>query len=115
MPITLLERNTVYKILRFAGSVDDRHHLASMGIISGAEISIIGQLGNNFIMKVLEALENKTDTFNKSHRFSVSYAHGYVLSVTGKYATPEELQKISDKHMYQRKQYMKENGLCAMR
>ena len=56
MPITLLERNTVYKILRFAGSVDDRHHLASMGIISGAEISIIGQLGNNFIMKVLEFL-----------------------------------------------------------
>ena len=78
-------------------------------------IVILEDTDEKRIQSFLEVLENKTDTFNKSHRFSVSYAHGYVLSVTGKYATPEELQKISDKHMYQRKQYMKENGLCAMR
>lgn len=52
MPITLLEKNVIYTLLRFAGHDKERNHLESMGLVPGVQLSLIGSLGNNYIVKV---------------------------------------------------------------
>lgn len=39
-------------MLPFAGHDKERNHLESMGLVPGVQLSLIGSLGNNYIVKV---------------------------------------------------------------
>lgn len=52
MPLTLLDFNTAYQVLRIAGDDKVRHHLQSMGIVPGAVVRLLSKLGKNYIVKV---------------------------------------------------------------
>ncbi|MEE3480521.1 MAG: FeoA family protein [Lachnospiraceae bacterium] len=52
MPLTLLDADTPYEIIRIAGNDEVRKHLQSMGIVPGAVVRLLTKLGKNYIVKI---------------------------------------------------------------
>lgn len=52
MPLTLASQGEENTILRVGGSPEMRTHLADMGFVAGATVSIISMIGGNVIVSV---------------------------------------------------------------
>lgn len=55
MPLTLATQGQENIILRVGGSPEVRTHLADMGFVAGATVSIISMIGGNLIVNVKES------------------------------------------------------------
>ena len=54
MPLTIADRGKEYTIARVAGNPDIRKHLADLGFVSGAKITVVNEVNGNFIVNVKE-------------------------------------------------------------
>ena len=55
MPLTLANAGEENTILRVGGSAEVKKHLADLGFVAGAAVSVVASLGGNVIVKVKEA------------------------------------------------------------
>ena len=55
MPITLANQGEVVMTQRVGGSQEIKNHLADLGFVPGADVSIITEIGGNLIVNVKES------------------------------------------------------------
>lgn len=55
MPITLAGQGEEVMIQRVGGSQEIKNHLADLGFVPGADVSIITEIGGNLIVNVKES------------------------------------------------------------
>ncbi len=55
MPITLANQGEEVMIQRVGGSQEIKNHLADLGFVPGADVSIITEIGGNLIVNVKES------------------------------------------------------------
>lgn len=55
MPITLATQGEEVMIQRVGGSQEIKNHLADLGFVPGADVSIITEIGGNLIVNVKES------------------------------------------------------------
>lgn len=52
MPLIFAKIGEVHKIVKITGKDDVRHHLANLGFVEGAQISIVSEMSGNYIINV---------------------------------------------------------------
>ena len=55
MPLTMTKAGETVTIRRISGKDEVRLHLAELGFVPGAEISVVSELGGNLILSVKES------------------------------------------------------------
>lgn len=52
MPVTVIELDTPYQILKIKGNDETKHHLERLGLIEGETITVISKIKGNVIIAV---------------------------------------------------------------
>ena len=55
MPLTMTKAGETVTIRRISGKDEVRLHLAELGFVPGAEVSVVSELGGNLILSVKES------------------------------------------------------------
>ena len=55
MPLTMTKAGDTVTIRKITGKDEVRQHLAELGFVPGAEVSVVSELGGNLILSVKES------------------------------------------------------------
>ena len=55
MPLTMTQTGETSVIRKLTGKDEVRQHLAELGFVPGAEVSVVSELGGNLILSVKES------------------------------------------------------------
>ena len=55
MPLTMLQAGQTVRICRITGRDEVRQHLAELGFVVGASVTVVNVLGGNLILQVKES------------------------------------------------------------
>ena len=55
MPLTMVQAGQTVRICRITGRAEVRQHLAELGFVVGASVTVVNVLGGNLILQVKES------------------------------------------------------------